>query len=349
MLRVFSLIKIVVSLIIVGAVFVGIDTYLKLYVTDVYRGDSVRISVGKGESIQDLADRLERDGVIVNSYYFRKFLVLGGVDRTVQSGEFRVDGPITIARISEALKYPILREEREITLIPGWSLIQYRVYLVAEGLTTGSEFDRLVGSPAVQKRGQVGLDLRESKLEKIIPNDISLEGYLAPETYRIFVGESIESILRRLVRHTDSIFTDDLLLEIEGSGRSVHQIMTLASIIERESPDGDSMPAIAGVFTKRLDADWPLQADSTVHYLQGKFGDVFSSASDRESDNPWNTYRYRGLPPGPIAAPSITAIRAAIHPEENDYWYFITTLDTGEVKFARTLSEHNTNVSKYLR
>lgn len=347
-MRVYAFTKIALSLSIVFLVFLGISTYLKLYVTDISEEDHIYFIVGKGTSIHDIAAKLETDGMIASAYYLEKYLSLSGLDRRVQSGEFRIDAPVTIARVAEGLTKPLQREEREITLIPGWSLLQYRDYFVREGLADENTFDRLVGKPAVQAKGQVHLDIESTRVSTYLPNDVSLEGYLAPETYRIFAKESFEDTLGRLINHTETILSP-LIPDIEAAGRTVHEVMTIASIVQREAPRAEDMPKIADLFWRRVDAGWGLQADSTVHYLHGKFGEVFTTAADRTSDNPWNTYRYAGLPPGPIAAPSVAAIRAAVYPEPNEYWYFLTTLDTGEVKFARTLAEHNQNVQHYLR
>ena len=173
---------------------------------------------------------------------------------------------------------------------------------------------------------------------------------MAPETYRIFVNESLEDIIERLLRHRSQQIDSDLREHIVDSGRTFHEVLTMASILEKESPGGEDMPMIADLFWRRFDAGIALQADSTVHYIfDGNDGSVFTTAAQRNSANLWNTYKYPGLPPGPIGTPSLAAIRAAVNPTANEYWYFITTLDTGEVKYARTLAEHNANVAKYLR
>ncbi len=327
----------------------GVDTYLKIYVRDVTNLEYINFVINKDESVVQLSERLKSENIIVNDLYFRKFLVMKGLDRKVQAGEFRLDKPITIARVADSLMYPLLHEEREITIIPGWSLRQISSYFAKEGLATEEEFFALTGVPAKIKKDQIGLQMSGSRLNNYLPDDVSLEGYLAPETYRIFVGESMDRILMRLINHTERILTDEFLQEVERSGRTLHEIMTMASIVQRESPDVESMPIIAHIFWKRLDSGWPLQADSTVHYLHNKYGDVFTTAEDRSTDSLWNTYKYPKLPPSPIASPSKPAIMAVLNPEVNEYWYFITTLDTGEVKYAKTLSEHNLNVQKYLR
>jgi UPF0755 protein len=116
----------------------------------------------------------------------------------------------------------------------------------------------------------------------------------------------------------------------------------MASLLEREVRSPADKKKVSDLFWRRYAMGWALQADSTVHYVHGKKGDVFTTSAERKIDSPWNTYKYPGLPIGPISTPSLNAIMAAIYPEKNEYWYFLTTPE-GEVKYAKTLEEHNAN------
>ncbi len=309
---------------------------------------SVTITVLPAETMQDVAEHLKTNRAIVSETLFGVYARLSRLDRKLQAGTFVIDSPASIARITKALTEPQIREERVITIIPGWSLRDIATYFEKEGIATSGELYALTGKPAEKKSGQVGFGVPVQILSAL-PSDISMEGYLAPNTYRIFVGEPLMQTLERLVAEREEEITPELLQGITKSGRTFHQILTMASILEREVPHENDMAKVADLFWRRFDADWGLQADSTVHYATGKEGDVFTTARDRASDNEWNTYKWKGLPPGPISTPSIEAIRAAIFPEKNDAWFFLTTLDTGEVKYGKTLEEHNANVRKYLR
>jgi UPF0755 protein len=181
------------------------------------------------------------------------------------------------------------------------------------------------------------------------PETISFDGYLAPETYRVFAGASLEEIVDRLIAQRESEFSEADYAAIAAAGRTPFEVLTIASLLEREVRGETNKKLVADLFWRRYDDGWKLQADSTVHFIVGTDGSVFTSAADRAIDSPWNTYRYTGLPAGPIGTPSRLAIEAAIYPTPNEYWYFLTTLDTGEVKFGRTLAEHNANIQQYLR
>jgi UPF0755 protein len=311
-------------------------------------GGEVTVSVLPAETVRDVAVRLKTDRVIISETLFRAYARFSKLDRDLQAGTFTISEPASLARIAHALTEPQIRDEREITIIPGWSLRDIAEYFEKEGIASEEEVYALTGKPAEKKNGQVQFDA-PIQLLSAKPSDISVEGYIAPNTYRIFVGELLTNTLERLISHREKEITPELVQKIKNSGRTFHEILTMASIVEREVPHESDMAKVADLFWRRVDAGWGLQADSTVHYATGKEGDVFTTATDRASENLWNTYKWKGLPPGPIATPSIEAIKATLSPEKNEAWFFLTTLDTGEVKYGKDLDEHNENVRKYLR
>ena len=144
-----------------------------------------------------------------------------------------------------------------------------------------------------------------------------------------------------------SKLTAELRAEIKRQGKTIHEILTLASIIEKEVSSDKDRKLVADIFYKRLDAGVALQADSAVNYVTGK-STPRASAQDLAKESPYNTYRYRGLPPGPIASPGLSAILAAVYPTANPYWYFLTT-PAGQAIYSKTFEEHVANKAKYLR
>lgn len=339
------LLPIIVLCVVIGLWFVRSE----IHSAEAQHVASLSFEVQEGESAASLAQRLEEEQVIRHARLFRWYLSRKKLDTRIHAGEYTVSAPITMANVIESLRVGSSQKERQITIIPGWTLRDIAAYLVGEGVIRNEqELYALTGESAVQKRGQVGFRGTYEVLQDL-PRDASLEGYLAPDTYRIFVDEDLEKTIDRLVKHRDGQITDQMKLDLAAAGRTTHDVMTMASMLEREVPREEDMAKVADLFWRRLDNGWGMQADSTVHYIFGKKGDLFTTKEERASTNPWNTYKYAGLPPGPIATPSVEAIRAAIYPEKNDAWYFITTLDTGEVKYGRTFDEHNANVQKYLR
>ena len=173
----------------------------------------------------------------------------------------------------------------------------------------------------------------------------SVEGYLFPDTYQFAKGVTPEEMLARMVAKMRAQLTPDILKAAEDRGLNAHQLLTLASIIEREGVERSELPLISAVFWNRLKLDMPLQADPTVQYAVGKGRQVLTRA-DLQVDHPFNTYRRVGLPPGPIASPGRASLEAAVRPADADYLYFVSRND-GSHEFARTLDEHNRNVQKF--
>jgi UPF0755 protein len=175
-----------------------------------------------------------------------------------------------------------------------------------------------------------------------------LEGYLFPATYQLPPNVTARELLRMMVaRFRESAQRLGLEREAGSLGVSPHDVVTVASIVQREARRAEDFPKVARVIYNRLEDGMPLQMDSTVHYAVGKSGEVATTSEDRASRSPYNTYRFPGLPPGPIAAPGDTALEAALDPAEGDWIYFVTVdIDTGETKFAETDAEHQENVAE---
>ncbi len=254
------------------------------------------------------------------------------------------------------------RPEVTITLLPGWNLRQIGDYLVKMNLASSTEslFD-ITGTPAEIRSKRAGPPpnlVPELTVVSRKPATISFEGYLAPETYQVFVDASLESIVKKLLdqRATElanlAIEEAGLQRRIFGSGKglpnlTIHDVMTMASIVEREAQTLEDKKIVAGILWQRAAAGVALQVDSSVHYIVARTGDVFTTSEERAIDSLWNTYKYPGLPPGPISIPSVTSIKATLDPTSTDYWYFLTGND-GKMYYGKTLDEHNQNRFKYL-
>jgi len=335
----------IVACLLLGAWFV----YSEIYTATSSEAERVQFQVKQGESVAALAERLDDEKVIRSPLFFKRVVSWRGIDRDIKFGSYEVTAPITLHKVITALA-KATSVERTVTIIPGWNLRDIAAYFEREGIATVAETYALTGEPAVP--GSQGTISWEDTIPRVIDENAArkgrnYEGYFAPDTYRVFEDATAEDILKRLVQERNSQFSDQMYKDL--NGRSVQDIIVLASILEREVRTEQDRKMVADIFWRRLEMGWALQADSTVHYLTGKAGNVFTSAADRQIDSPWNTYKYPRLPEGPISNPSLSSIMAAIYPEENEYWYFLTTLDTGEVKYGRTLEEHNANVATYLR
>ena len=318
--------------------------YSEIYTAEAQKIDKLAFEVKAGESVAQLAERLESEQVIRSAWLFKKYLIWQGLDKKINFGEFELDAPITLARVAEVLSKPGLNE-KEITIIPGWTIRDIAQYFEYNGMFQAEELTELIGLPAVSyKNWKEGVPKLSSSL-KILedkPWYVSYEGYLAPETYRIYKNAKLEDIVLKLIQQREREITDEMRQEMEKQGKSFYDILIMASILEREVKSEPDKRLVADIFWRRYNKNWALQADSTVHYAVNKSGDVFTTKEDRDSNSPWNTYKYHGLPPSPISNPSLESIKAALYPEANEYWYFLTGED-GTVYYAETLDGHNKN------
>ena len=341
----FNTYKISLSLLVVCILFGIWFVISEIYTAEVQKdSDQITFEVKSDESVSALADRLEKEGVIRNTWFFKKYLAITGKDKKINIGEFTVIKPITLARVVSALGQPGLSEEN-ITIIPGWTIRDVAQYFESLGKFQAEETTELIGLPAVIYKQAPQLDL-DLKILQDKPSNVSYEGYLAPDTYRIYKNADLKSIITKLMQERESQITDDMWKDIKKTGRSFHEILTMASILEREARTLEDKKKIADIFWRRYEKNWALQADSTVHYAVNKSGNVFTTSEDRATDSLWNTYKYPGLPPSPICNPSLESIEAALYPDKNNDWYFLTGKD-GTVYYAETLEEHNVN-KKYL-
>lgn len=291
--------------------------YSEIYSATASALDSVQFNIKPGETVGQLAIRLKEEGVIRNSFLFTKYLQFKGLDKDIKFGEFVVTKPITLKRVVESLKKPDFIE-RTITIIPGWNLTQVADYFVKEGIASTT--------PKISK---------------------DLEGYLSPNTYRVYKDATVNDILDKLKKARIEELKQFDSQVFSNTGLSEKEILTLASIVEKEAGNNKDMAMVADIFLRRLKEGMALQSCATVNYVTGKNSPGIS-LSDQKIDSPYNTYKYPGLPPGPICNPSLDAIKAVLYPQKNNYVFFMTGND-GVMRYGRTLSEHNANVAKYLR
>jgi UPF0755 protein len=249
--------------------------------------------------------------------------------------------------------------EETIQILEGWTSRDIGQYFERKGKWQSEEFLEVAGFPQVDYRNNKEMPALKDRSKEFTfladkPKYYGLEGYLFPDTYRIYASSTVEEVIEKMLDNFDAKLTDKMRAEIKKQGKSVYDIITMASIIEKEAPlnyqkeDNREARIISGIFWNRLEIGQGLQSDATLSYI---FGDnnPTHSGKDLDIDSPYNTYKYRGLPPGPICNPGILAIEAAIYPIQTDYYYFLTPLGKDEVIYARTYEEHLKNKYQYLR
>ena len=295
--------------------------------------------VDSGETLIQVADRLDSGGFLPQRALFGPAVLVGwarlrGVDREIKSGEYDLEPSLTPRELLEKLVTGSVKTHA-VTLPEGLRLDEVAARLEAAGIAPTGAF---------LARARDAVFARSLGIEE---GDV--EGYLYPETYRFRRGSDPGEVIRRMYEEHQARWADSDREALARSGMSVHDVVTLASIVEKETSVPSERPLIAAVFRNRLSLGMPLQTDPTVIYGivrgTGHFDGNLHRA-DLETDTPYNTYTRRGLPPGPIASPSIESIRAVLAPAQVPYLYFVSRNDGTHV-FSSTLGDHAAAVRRY--
>lgn len=277
------------------------------------------VTVRDGAGLFEVAQTLKDEGVIRNAAWFRMIIVLLGGTKRLQSGDYYLPYKQSVYAVAER----IVHGDHEIT--------RYKI-TVPEGFTDAKIAALFDARFPLFSRSEFMKDAKE--------------GYMFPDTY--FVGENATATSTiKLMRSTFDSKVFPLTGEIAASGHSLDEIVTMASIVQKEADTKEDMAIVAGILWKRLKQGMPLQADSTLTYVNGKTSATLTQ-SDLAFSSPYNTYVVKGLPPAPISNPGIEAIEAALHPTDTPYLYFLTGSD-GRMYYARTFDEHKQNIQKYLQ
>ena len=313
-----------------------------------------RVEIMPGMGSRVIAALLKKQGVISSKWAFVAYVSLRGQASQLKPGTYHFFDTETIPQISSELIQGVNNEE--LIIIPeGWSTRDIAEYFRERGIGAGGDPADFFAHPP--------LDLiKKFSFFAGMPAGAGLEGFLFPDTYRIFHDAILRDIAEKMLENFDRKLTPDLRAEIARRKKSIFEIITMASLIEKEVASDTDRTMVSGILWKRLDAGIPLQVDATVVYAkqqatsdkgQGTRGKKQEnktkiSLEDTKINSPYNTYRFGGLPPGPIANPGLSAIRAAVYPNQSAYLYYLSAPD-GHSIFSKTLDEHNAAKAKYLR
>jgi len=342
--RVFSTILVILCLI--AGVGMGIGAFVLKELSPVEASEElVRFTIPAGSNSTRIAGILEENNLIRNEKLFTYYLRYKSEGRFFQAGLYDMYPGITLDEIINKLNSgdTVQIEMVRFTIPEGYTLIQMADKLSEEGLVDRDVFMTLLEDPELYSTRYVGH----------IPDDPELmypmEGYLFPDTYEVKKGSTEQEIIERMLKELDNKL-DTLAVgwenQLEVLGLNFHEMLTIASLIEREVVVREEGPIVSGVIQNRLEISMPLQIDATVLYALGEHRDTVYFA-DLEVDNPYNTYKVGGIPPGPIASPSLQAIRAALYPEDTRYFYYVTKKDgTQGHYFGVTLEDHNRNIQR---
>lgn len=298
-----------------------------------FAGEDVYVDIPPGSGVASIANRLVAAGVLPDSWTFRLAARFTGADRHLQAGEYRFQGPSTPIRVLERLAAGDVYA-RPITFPEGLTIAEMAEVFAKSGIGTAEEF-----VAAARDRALVATYDTRAR---------TLEGYLFPDTYALPRQTGAEGAIRAMLARFDAAVTPQLRQEAAERGLTLRETLTLASLIEKETARPDERPLVSAVYHNRLKIGMPLQCDPTVVYAlmeRGKW-DGNIRKTDLQIDSPYNTYRVRGLPPGPIASPGLASIEAALRPADVRYLYFVSRNDGSHV-FSTTHEEHARNVRQW--
>ena len=311
---------------------------------------AVTFVVPSGSSLTRVANSLESEGLIRNRTIFKYYADFLGYGQKIQAGEYQVSRSMRMQEIMELLTTgdgnPITRN---ITIIPGWTIRDISAYLMEQkAIENEEEFLSLCRSGQDFAAYYYIADVLSSA--NAGARLFALEGYLAPDTYEIYTNATAQDIIKKLLSQTEAVFKAEYHDRADELGMTMDQVITLASMIEKEAKNPD-FAKVSAVFHNRLKIKMALGSDVTVKYVSGVKRMALTN-EDVQVASPYNTYRYTGLPLGPICSPSAAAIQAALYPDEqfiaDQYLYFCSKdPGTGELHFSRTLEEHELAVSIY--
>jgi UPF0755 protein len=349
MARLFS---IILFLGIIITLFVGGDALWQVYLKSPDKNATTEIfTVNTGETAKQVANNLKEKGFLQGTFVFETYVWWKDLGKKFRAGDFEIQKGENISALVKSLTTKPKQDEREITIPEGWNVNDIANYLLKEGIIDEiKEFYQVAGTPAVDNRTSrkylkpqsFDYEFLDSK-----PSYVSLEGYLFPDTYRIFGSATPKEIVEKMLNNFDGKLTDEMRAEIKRQGKSVFEIITMASVLQNEVRTEQSMKMVSDLFWRRLKIGMALQSDATVNYITNA-GRAQPTYKDLEVASPYNTYKQRGLPLGPISNPGLTAIKAAIWPTPNNYLYFLTTPE-GAIIYSRTYEEHLANKAKYLK
>ncbi len=331
------IILIVLGLLLSAGLFLAYFRFQQLLQPPAISGtaDEVTLVVPQGASTVGIANILKEQGLIRSTGAFRIYTAYQGLDGSLKAGEFSLNTGMAVPEIVDRL---VKGETVSIsfTIPEGYNLMQIADRLDKMNIANRDKFLEIAATG----------DFEHGFLKGIPKGPGKLEGYLFPDTYRITRETTEREIIGMMLDRFARELTPEFKANAAKTGLTVHEAVTLASIVEREAQKDEERPKVAAVFLNRLKKGWRLESCATVQFALGEQKPRLLN-KDLEIDSPYNTYKVSGLPPGPIASPGSASLKAAVNPADVDFLFFVVSKD-GRHVFSRTLSEHNRNKEIYL-
>uniref|UniRef100_A0A7C4R7R0 Endolytic murein transglycosylase n=1 Tax=candidate division CPR3 bacterium TaxID=2268181 RepID=A0A7C4R7R0_UNCC3 len=330
------IVSIIVIIVITYSLFAWSRSSLIKKASIPYSGEdkSISFEIKLGDNLSVVSSNLEKEGLLKNASIFNNYAKKTKVDKRIKAGVYTLNTNMSPKQILDIF---VSGQQSEIwiTIPEGWRIDQIGNYLENQGIAGSKEFE---------ERAKVK-NFASTPFLSGLSGNTSLEGYLFPDTYRIFSESTVDDIIQVMLNGFANKVTKDMMEKANKMGFTLHQFVTLASIIEKESAHSEDIRKISSVYHNRLNQDMPFQSDATITYITRR-PDARPTFDETRVDSPYNTYLNKGLPPGPVGNPGLAAMEATLNPEKTDYLFFVSK--GNRAYFAKTYEEHLENIEKYL-
>jgi UPF0755 protein len=293
--------------------------------------------IEKGEGNGMVSENLKKANLISGKIYFYYYMQVNNLTGKILPGDYELSSKMTIPEIANIITHE-QNKFLKLTFPEGWDSRKIAERLSVNGFSE-SEFLDIVKNPS-------GDITKNYSFFSLLPQKVSLEGYLFPDTYFFSHKQDTGEVVKRILTNFDNKLTSEMRDEIKKQGKSLEDTITMASIIEREVKSDEDKKTVSGIFWNRIKNGQPLQSCATIAYILGESKKQYSF-DDTRIESPYNTYLNQGLPPGPISNPGISSIEAAIYPRETLFNFFLSDPETGKTVFSKTIEEHNANKVKF--
>ncbi|MEI6379162.1 MAG: endolytic transglycosylase MltG [Candidatus Falkowbacteria bacterium] len=342
MFKIFKIFLIFIVVIVIAVI--GFSIWLFNGINSAANNAAQKLTIEKGQTVLQLAAEFKQSGLIKSDFQFKLLAKIKGLAAHLKAGDFTIPADVSMDQLVNILIAGPARSEKTILVKEGMTIKAIEEYLKKENLISDGSFQKIAGGTVESLPD----GLKGYPSLTAIPPGGNLEGFLFPDTYSLFASDNGEALIKKMLDNFQAKLRPELVTEIAAQKKQLYEIIIMASLIEKEVRHPADMKTVSGIFYNRLKRGQRLESDATLSYALGD-NTPGHSLAQTAIDNPYNTYRNEGLPPGPIANPGIEAIEAAIYPATTSYNFFLTDPATGNTIWARTFEEHKANKLKYLK
>jgi len=304
-----------------------------------------RFIIEKGDGLKEITNKLKEQGVIKNGLFFQAYAFLSNVRDNFLPGEYDLPKEVSLKNLLSLLSTSPLASEKTITIIEGWDNRKIALYLEENDLVSQDDFFKALENLRVDTDFLSLYEFFPKNIDELKISEV-FQGYLFPDTYRFYEETTAEAIIKKMIANFAQKLDSELISGADNIGKTIPEIITLASLVEKEAALDQDRRLVADIFWNRIKVNWALESCATINYILGEPKERLSF-EDTRIPSPYNTYLHTGLPPGPINSPSLSSIKAVIYPLENNYCCFLSNSE-GRIIFSKTIEEHNRNKQIHL-